>query len=1147
MRYFVRHFRKILLLIVVTCVQLSVSAQEIVALKSSVDEKTPTNLLESRQDSKSLASMLNELEIKYKVHFNYASELVSNRLVNPTNKVNEPTNLDELLDLLLTPLGLQYEKIEKDLYLIFEEKNEVPSKLQNKTARDDEQNLSLLKLMDKLVSSRYVSLLSLEQTITGKVTDGENGDALPGVNVLAKGTTNGTVTDIDGSYRLTVADEVSTLLFSSIGYVTEEIEINGQNVINLALMPDVQSLEEIVVVGYGVEKEANLTGAVSTVNIKNLNSRPATSTASLLQGQMPGVTVTQSSGQPGREGMSILIRGIGTMGNAQPMVIVDGMESSMANINPNDIQNISVLKDASSAAIYGTRAANGVILITTKRGKAGSPEIIYNTYVGRQQATRLPEYLSSAGYARLLNEGHINAGQNPRYTEEEIRKFETGEDPYNYPNTDWYDLLLQGSGFTQNHNLRFSGGDSTSRYNVSFGYNEQLGLIENTNSERYNVRVNLDSKINNWFDIGLNAGLSRKNIVSPLQGAEAQSGGMTRFFDAVNKIPPTFLNKYEDGQWAGEHPSGNPNAWIEAGNKTTANISQAVGMVFMEAKLLKGLSLRGQAGVDYIFDESKDHVASFTYGSGRYSGPNSVSESLIRNSVTDLTTLLRYANRLGRHEIRGLLGISRRSELFRSTGAYRREFPSNQLTVIDAGSPVGMSNSGTDSESTLGSYFGRINYNYDNKYLLEANLRRDGSSKFASGKRWGWFPSFSAGWIMTEEPFLADIGWLDFLKLRVSWGTLGNHRINNFIYLPLINLGQDYTFGGEVAPGAAQTTANNPNISWETTTETNFGLDLELFSSLISIRADYYQRYTDDILTVVPVSETFGLPAPTVNAGAMSNNGVELQVSHFNSINDFQYNITLNSSFNKNRVERLANPTIGQAIRIEGEAWDSFYGYEWIGYFQSDEEALNNPVHHPNVRAGDLKFKDQNDDGIIDGDDRIVLGNPTPEVTYGINLGLAYKGFDFSTFIQGVDGIYRRLMPRILWPFQIGGKAEKMHLDRVIVENGQVVQQGHFPRTLIGGMHNEAFSSFGVHDAAYIRLKNIQLGYTFPSSWTDAIAISRARIYFSGENLFTFARNFPGNYDPETNPGDFLGVPGGQGGLSYPQVKFYMLGLDINF
>jgi len=706
---------------------------------------------------------------------------------------------------------------------------------------------------------------------------------------------------------------------------------------------------------------------------------------------------------------------------------------------------------------------------------------------------------------------------------------------------------LQGSGFTQNHNLRVSGGEAASRYSVSLGLNEQVGLIENTNSKRYNLRVNLDSKISDRVNIGLNAAVTRKSIESPLQGAEASSGGLTRYFDAVSKIPPTFLNKYEDGQWAGEHPSGNPNAWIEADNITKSTISQVVGMLFLEAELIKGLSLRGQAGVDYMLEDSKNHVAAFTYGSGRFSGPNSISENLVRSSATDLTSYLGYENKIGKHEIVGLLGVAQRMELYFSTSAFRRDFPSNQLTALSAGSPVGMSNSGSDSESTLGSYFGRINYNFDNKYLFEANLRRDGSSKFASGKKWGWFPSFSAGWILTGENFLNDIGWLDFLKLRASWGTLGSHRIANFIYLPLINLGQNYTFGGEVAPGAAQTIANNPDITWETTTETNFGFDVELFQNLFSIRADYYKRYTDDILTTVPVSEVYGLPAPVVNAGAVSNKGVELQLKHDNNFRDFEYSIAVNGSMNKNKVERLAKPTIGETSRIVGEALDSFYGYEWIGYFQSDEEALNNPIHNPNVRAGDLKFKDQNGDGKIDGDDRLVLGNPTPEITFGVNLGVAYKGIDFSAFIQGVDRVYRRLMPRVLWPFQIGGKAEIMHLDRVIVQEGQIIQEGHFPRTLIGGMHNEAFSSFGVHDAAYLRLKNLQLGYTFPSNWTSLISISRARVYFSGENLLTLASNFPGNYDPETNAGTFLGVQGGQGGLSYPQVKFYTLGLDISF
>ncbi|MEX2403358.1 MAG: SusC/RagA family TonB-linked outer membrane protein [Balneolales bacterium] len=1054
------------------------------------------------QDLTDLESILNEIERSYNISFLYDSGVVEGKYIT---KSGNRTDSAYILYEMLADNGLMYKKETDRSYVI----------------------------MPKPEAEKNIEV-EQQEPISGQVTDAVSSESLPGVNVIIKGTTTGTATNAEGHFEFNTPSLQDTLVFSYVGYQTLEVPINGRSEINVQL--DFESLlgEDMVVVGYGVQRQIDMTGSVSAVRSEDLDSRPSGNMTSLLQGKSPGVTITQSSGQPGQEGISMLIRGVGTMNNSSPMVIVDGVEASMNDVNPNDVESVSILKDASSASIYGSRAANGVILVTTKRGEVGSPQISYKSYIGRQQATRLPNYVSSADYATLLNEANRNDGLAPIYTQEEVNLFQSGEDPYNYPNTDWHDLLLQGSGLSQNHNLSISGGNEANRYRISMGYNEQKGLMERTNSDRKNLRVNFDSQVNDWFDMGLNAALSQRDVTNPTN----PFGSSTyQFFRQVNRIPPIVANQFADGTWD-RHDDGNPIAWVEESGMSTTTISHLIGSMFGEVKLMEELSLRGTASTNYELTDGKDHVKTISYGDGTIQEPNSVEDQIGRNSYTILEAVLEYNKDHGRHGVNGLVGAYRKDESYNELSAYRRSFPSNLISELTAGSQEGWSNNGYADESKLGSYFGRINYNYDEKYLFQANLRRDGSSLFAEGQRWGWFPSFSAGWRITEEDFM-EVSWLSNLKIRGSWGQLGNNRIGNYRYMPLISFGQNYNFGGSVAGGAAQTSAANPDITWETTTELDIGLDAYFFENRFSVIFDYYDRYTDDILTSVPVSDIYGLPAPTVNAGAMRNRGVELEIGHINMIEDFQYSVSLHGAFNKNKVERYENPDIGTSIRKEGVSWDSYYGYEAAGQFQSQEDVDTSP--HTSGTApgvGDLKYKDQNDDGVIDGDDRIVLGNTIPEITFGFNLGANYKGFDASVFLQGADRVYRTIHPEAMWPFQNGGKVHEMHMDRTIVENNEIVQHGHYPRVMTNPTagHTSSyfeFSSFSVLDAAYIRMKNIQFGYTLPTRWAMN---SNIRVYFSGENLLTLTRDFPGSYDPESSDG-----------VGYPQVKTYTLGLNITF
>ncbi|GHT43630.1 SusC/RagA family TonB-linked outer membrane protein [Bacteroidia bacterium] len=969
------------------------------------------------------------------------------------------------------------------------------------------------------------------RSISGIIQDAK-GEPVIGANVVEKGTTNGVITDIDGKFTLNVSGNLP-LTVSYIGYRTQDVVVGNKTTFAITLVEDTQALEEVVVVGYGTQKKVNLTGAVSAVSGEALSGMPATNVVNMLQGKLPGVAITATNGQPGREGTSIRIRGVGTMNNADPMVLIDGLEASLNDVNPNDVENISVLKDAAAASIYGTRAANGVILVTTKRGKIGKPALTYNGYIGWQKAVRLQDHLSSAQYAELSNEARLNEGGNIIYTPEEIEKYRNGSDPDNFPNTDWIDALFQGSGFTHNHNVSLNGGTEATRYAVSLAYYNQEGLTKNTSHDRYTVRINLDSKVTDRLSFGVNSSLSRREITQPV----SPYGGFGEFFRQANRIPNIFVNKYSDGTW-GRHIDGNPIAWIESGGTAASAYSHALGSAFGEIKIIDGLTLKGVAGLDYSIDDGKTHVKEIKYGDGSIQGPNSVEDYLERFMTVTMQGLLNYEKQFGPHAVKGLLGVSRERYTRNLTRAYRRNFPSNDLTELNAGSTIGWTNSGTSNEATIGSYFGRINYDYAGKYLLEMNLRSDGSSKFAQGHRWGTFPSFSAGWRLSEESFMKGIEVLDNLKIRGSWGKLGNHRTDDYQYLAKIALGQNYNFYNGVVDGASQTQANNSLMTWETATETDFGIDAGIKDGLLSASVDYYDRYTDNILAVVPVSMIFGLNAPVSNAGAMRNRGVELTLGHTKTIVDFNYGVDGYVAFNKNKVEKYPNPSKGEAIRMEGYSWDAYYGYECIGIFMSNEEAASSPVHSPIVRAGDLKFKDQNGDGKIDADDRVVLGNRIPDITYGFNFSATYKGIDFLASFQGAAKVYRTIDGQSMWPFSNGSNPQTKHLDRTIVENGKVTKLGYYPKTLVSQTQNTAMSSFRVLNSSYLRLKNLQVGYNLPKNLLGNLGVNRARIYLSGQNLLTFT-GFPKDVDPE--------VSSGGGSSIYPQVSIYTIGLDITF
>lgn len=970
--------------------------------------------------------------------------------------------------------------------------------------------------------------------VSGTVTDAQTGKPLIGANILVVGTSTGTTTDADGHYSLTVSSLQDTLRFSYIGYKKKMVPISGQTTINVSLKPTIVSGQQVVVVGYGTQKKKNLTASVATVGQKRLENRTTSNTASLLEGTMSGVQVTQTSGRPGHPNTSILIRGLGTMNNSSPLVLIDGLEGNLSDVNPNDIANISVLKDAAASAIYGARAANGVILVTTKKGKPNTSTISYHMYIGKQELTRQPQRVGSAKFAILLNEANENEGLAPQYTKEEIEKFKSGSDPYNYPNTNWMDLVTSGSGFTQSHSLIFSGGSDKTQYNLSLGYNKVNGLVERTNDSKYNLRLNLKTKLNKWLTAGTNIGLQREKITNPTV-APGHGWSFPQIFRQAHRMRPTIVNQYKDGSW-GRYTDGNPVAWMKDGGLNTVYRSHLLGSLFGKINFMKNLSLKGTMGVDYGIVNQHKHIKKIDYHNGSSQGPNSLSNDVNRNQIITLRAVLNYEKTYNNNNFKVLLGISRKHNWNRAVGAFRKNFPNNELAQMNAGSSVGWSNSGHSIDEKLASYFGRLNYNYKEKYLFQFNLRRDGSSKFKSGNRWGVFPSFAVGWKLSSENFLDNVSWLQLLKLRGSWGELGNNRISNYQYFSLLSLGVNYPFGGAIKNGAAVGIASNSAITWETSKMWDIGIDATFLSSF-SVTADYYHRYTFNILTNIPTSETFGLPAPLVNAGAMRNQGVELDVKYSNNIGKLRYNISGNGSYNKNVVVKFKNPSLGNRIKKEGIAWNSYYGYQVIAKFQTDQEAANSP--HPSgapVKAGDLQFNDQNNDGKINGKDRIVLGNPIPQITYGFNLNLAYKNISLTAFFQGTAKVQKAITGEVEWPISHFTGAYKRQLDRTIVKNGKVIKQGTYPRTLVNETQNKVFSSFEIYNGSYLRLKNIRLVYTLPNKIISNIGISKLSIYFSGENMLTFS-SMPKVVDPEY----------GGNTNNYPLVKTYTLGLDLEF
>jgi TonB-linked SusC/RagA family outer membrane protein len=987
----------------------------------------------------------------------------------------------------------------------------------------------------KDLSSQKIQIFIDERLIKGRVVDSK-GVGIPGATVLVEGTNKGTVTDIDGNFSLDIPEN-AVLIFSFIGYEQRRIEVGNQNEINLTMTEDLSSLDEVVVVGYGTQKKVNLTGAVSTIKSDEIVNQPIGQTSMALQGIAPGVTVTQRSGQPGRDGGAIRIRGLGTLGNSSPLVMVDGVETSMDNVDPNEIESISILKDASSAAIYGARAANGVVLITTKRGVDGV-RINYNMYAGFQVPTQLPNIVGAIDHMEMANEAFTNIGNDPQYTEEFLAAYRAGMPSDQYPDTDWQELSMSNAAFMQNHNLSINAGSERAKIFASVSYLDQDGIIPNTGFNRFNLRLNSDVKVSERLTLSTDLFLQRALQTEP-------SSGTGYVFHWMRRIPSNEVGVLSNGRygegWNGDHPL----ARSKDGGLGTEESLDAILNFRVNYKFTDWLN----AEVMYAPRFENPHNKRFSNITQTYARDgetpthfvpqrNSLSERYEREWYNNIRAIL-SANKTFNdvHTIEVIAGYQQEDQTNKWISAYREVFPLPQYQQINAGNRANEQTGGAASHWALQSVFGRISYNFDERYLLEGNVRRDASSRFAEGNRAGIFPSFSAGWRISEEAFMQEYsGIIDQLKLRASWGQLGNQNIGLYPFAAFMSLGgsaQDYTFDGANAPGAALNSMANSAIKWETTETADIGVDFNLWGKL-DASADYFSRRTRDILLPLNIPQTIGLSAPFQNAGEVINKGYELMINYRNKVGDLNYGIMLNYSDVRNEVIDIKGiEDTGLTVNREGYPIGSFFGYVEQGFFQSQEEVDNHADQFGNVAPGDIRYQDIDGDGMINDRDLAVIGSPIPRHTFGARFNADYKGFDLSVFLQGVGKADGYLFGQGIMPFFLGGTVQEQHKDRWTPSNTDAA----YPRLAWNQTNNEQNSSFWMRNAAYLRGQNVQVGYSFSDAVLAPLNIQRLRIYLSGRNLFTI-HNFYEGYDPE--------APISNGGW-YPQMATYTMGLNVNF
>lgn len=1026
--------------------------------------------------------------------------------------------------------------------------------------------ISIKKLI-LLVSVLCLSLAAAAQSesIRGTILDT---DGLPviGAAVIIQGTSVGTSTDLDGRFILSV-NPGQTIEISSIGFKTKTVVVTESVEYDILLEPDAQFMDEIVVVGYDTQKKVNLTGSVSSLPVEVMDNRPVVQASTALQGTMPGVTVSTHGGAPGDDSPSIRVRGLGTFGTSSsaPLVLIDGIEGDMNTVDANQIESISVLKDAASSAIYGSRAANGVILVTTKRASKEKCSVTYKGYVGWQVPTALPELVTAEEYMILSRMATENDGGTSIYTDSYIQNYRKNNyhDSDNFPITDWQKEILQGDGFTNNHNLTVNMAGERVKNVINFGYVSQNGIIKNTDFQRYNLRTNTDIQVAEKLSLRLD--------LTGSYGVRNYMPEQSSIISFMNARDPLMLARWSDGSYA-PFTGGSLNVlpYLEGMGGNTEqrriNLGLAAELVY---KPFKWWTISGTAAPRYVQNHTHAFVNKFFYHSDPY-GSISTTSNVEHNSVTESQNQYYYGNYYvttmfqhlfeGGHYAKILLGASNESMDNRNYSGYRQDFDYPEYQVLSAGrADETQTSGGTRNRWRLISFFARANYNFKERYLFEANVRFDGSSRFAVGKQWGVFPSVSAAWRVTEEPWMSGIkNTLTEFKIRASYGQLGNQNIGSDYYPTTQSLTiSSISMNDIIYPILATNTLANEDITWEVSTMYDVGIDAAFWNKL-TFTADAYHKITDNILLKLDIPGTIGLGAPYQNAGTVRNIGWEIGVGYGDTIGDWSWNIHANLADVYNKILDMKGTTGGSgAIRNqEGSSINSIYGYRCLGIAASQEDAdyvnENQMQFGSMIQAGDLVYEDiaggydENGnpipDGKIDANDRTIIGSAIPRLTYGLNLNVAWRGLALNVLFQGVGKADAYISGYYTQPGVKGGTFRKEHLDCWTPTNTDCTM----PRMTYNTTNNTQTSTFWMGDASYMRLKNLQISYSLPSKWVKAIKMRDITLFANGENLFTVTNYYQG-YDPEnmyTNSGD--GVATGSA-TNYPLVKTFTLGVDIKF
>lgn len=989
-------------------------------------------------------------------------------------------------------------------------------------------------------------------TISGTILD-ENGQPMPGATITVAGSNTGTVSDIEGNFSLTVPDQ-ATIVVSFIGYTTQTIEIGNQTSFSIQMVADETSLNEVLVVGYGTQEKRDVTGAVSSIKGSAIQNLPVSGAAQSLQGRAAGVNVVRNGGAPGNQG-SIRIRGTGTLNNADPLIIIDGVPGGNLNdVNPNNIESIEVLKDASASAIYGTRAANGVVIVTTKRGDFDQPlNFELNAYTGVSNAVKTIDVLEAPDLALLKRE---------RYTNDGLAINPIWENPaYQTQQTNWQEELL-GQGSTRNVDLTLTGGNKNSSFMLSGGYFEEKGMITNSNFRRYSFRLNSDHKVGERFTIGQNLQLVSIDQVSP-NTLSAQTGVLwsaIRFHPGLPVRNPD--GSYSSSQVSGEFGDINNPIFTQETQDNNNTSHKLLGNVQAEYKILDGLKVRANFGLEGAISDGYNFNI-IVNDQIRASPRNSLSRSYNEYYSLLAEYFVSYDKVFADlHKLNFVGGYT--TQTFNSDG-----FNASKLDFIDESSDQRFLNvgqtlnsiGGGKSYDALASYFGRVAYDYDERYLLTATFRSDGSSKFAPGNRWGYFPAFSLGWRISEESFFQNVGFISNLKLTGGWGSLGNQNVPGLQYLALISSGRRYSFGGNQTVGAAQTRIPNLNITWESAQMTNLGLDIGFLENRLLANFNYFIKDTKDMLIAPPTIGSIGTAQiPNQNIGELRNQGLEIELLFRQSTGKLFYSVSGNASFIKNEVTQLADGNfIGSRLygrssqelsrTYEGFPIASFYGWRTDGIYQTTESIQNDPniSNDPRrseglIQPGDVRFVDLNDDGLIDERDREIIGNPHPKVVYGLNAELGYGNFDLSLFFLGNAGFDIYNADRMqgidpTYPFN-------MYAETINRWNGQG-STNEIPRmTTKRDNLNHRTSDMFLEKGDFFRLKNLVLGYTLPEMLTTRVGVTRARFYVTGQNVFILT-GYSG-MDPE------LGYTDGNLQLNadfaqYPQARSWTIGTTITF